>query len=147
MTREELNKKAVEKLKSAIETYEVETCEDCICREDALMCLTGEYIADKEYPPEKIISKHIKRIKALPSVKPARRTAQWTICTDEETGGEIIKCSKCGRSFGDSPSGFTNWVKCNLLFCPKCGADMQETERKSQADLTNHIMQRFMRKE
>lgn len=71
MTREELNRKAAEKIEAAIKAYEQEPCEDCISREDALMCLTGQYIADKEYPPEEIISKHIRRIKALPSVRPS----------------------------------------------------------------------------
>ncbi|GEM_PF-6492411 len=45
-------------------------CENAISREDALMCMTGEYLADKEYKPEDIISKHIQRLRALPPVTP-----------------------------------------------------------------------------
>ena len=45
-------------------------CEDAISREDALMCMTREYIADVTYKPEDIISKHIRRLRALPSVQP-----------------------------------------------------------------------------
>ena len=59
-----------ELIESAIEALEQEPCEDCISREDALMCMTGEYLADKEYKPEDIISKHIQRLRALPPVTP-----------------------------------------------------------------------------
>lgn len=54
----------------AIKALEQEPCEDAISREDALMCMTGEYIADMTYKPEDIISKHIQRLRALPSVQP-----------------------------------------------------------------------------
>lgn len=54
-----------------------ERCEDAISREDALMCMTGEYIADMTYKPEDIISKHIKRLRALPSVQPKYNTSEW----------------------------------------------------------------------
>jgi hypothetical protein len=43
-----------------------ELCKDYISREDAIMCMTGEYVADMTYKPEDIISKHIQRLKALP---------------------------------------------------------------------------------
>ena len=49
---------------------EVEPCEVAISREDAIMCMTGEYIADMTYKPEDIISKHIQRLRALPPVQP-----------------------------------------------------------------------------
>jgi hypothetical protein len=50
-----------------------EPCADAISREAALMCMTGKYIVDLEYKPEDIISQHIKRIKALPSVTPKQK--------------------------------------------------------------------------
>lgn len=45
-------------------------CEDAISREDALMCMTGEFSPAVIYKPEDIISKRIQRIKALPPVTP-----------------------------------------------------------------------------
>lgn len=52
-------------------------CEDTISREDALMCMTGEYIADMTYKPEDIISKHIQRLRALPPVQPIYNASEW----------------------------------------------------------------------
>ena len=46
----------------------VEPCDDAISREACLMCLTGEFIPDKEYKPEELIAVFSKRIKQLPSV-------------------------------------------------------------------------------
>lgn len=53
-----------------------EPCEDCISREDAIMCMTGEYVADMTYKPEDIISKHIQRLRALPPVTPQEPISQ-----------------------------------------------------------------------
>ena len=54
---------------------------DLIRREDALMCLTGEYPVDFD---TKIIKKIIKRIRNLPSVKP-----------------DVIHCRECTHRSGD----------------------------------------------
>ena len=62
---------------TAIKALEQKPCEDAISREDALMCMTGEYLDDMQYNPEDIISKHIRRIKALPSVQPKKKTGHW----------------------------------------------------------------------
>lgn len=54
----------------AIKALEQKPCGDYISREDAIMCMTGEYVADMTYKPEDIISKHIQRLRALPPVTP-----------------------------------------------------------------------------
>lgn len=118
---EELNRKAVEKI-ADIKAYEQEPCEDCISREDALMCLTGQYIADKEYPLEEIISKHIRRIKALPPVQPARQKGQWIL---SENGWNTV-CDFCRKGkwkgYIPTPEEAAEWMP----ICPQCGADMRK---------------------
>lgn len=47
---------------------EQEPCEDAISREDALLCLTGEYLENYAY--DELIAKFARRIKALPSSQP-----------------------------------------------------------------------------
>ena len=133
MTRE----KAIEKLKNfadhcypneeflmAIKALEQEPCEDAISREDALMCMTGEYPADAKYSPEDIISKHIRRIKALPSVTPKQRTGHWIKddITERSKGAYKHKCDRCGA-----------YHRTMYDYCPSCGAKMiepQESEDK-----------------
>ena len=73
-----------EALDMAIEALEVEPCGDAISREAALMCMTGKYVADLEYKPDDIISQHIKRIKALPSVTPKQKTGEWIELKDQK---------------------------------------------------------------
>lgn len=41
---------------------------DLITKEDALLCLTGDYLADRDYPPEELLSVYIRRIKKLAPV-------------------------------------------------------------------------------
>ena len=62
--------KLKEALDMAIKALEQEPCGDYISREDAIMCMTGEYVADMTYKPEDIISKHIQRLRVLPPVTP-----------------------------------------------------------------------------
>ena len=52
---------------------------DCISREDALLCLTGEFEKDKEYSPEALIAMFGKRIRKLPPVTP---TVDRISCSD-----------------------------------------------------------------
>lgn len=102
---------------------EQEPCEDAISREDALMCMTGEYLADKEYKPEDIISKHIQRLRALPSVTPQPKIGHW-IHLKHNKG----KCSKChdvvliAQQYG------------NANYCPNCGAKMVEPHEGSDKE-------------
>lgn len=113
---EEFEKDFNEILNLAAKALEQEPCEDAISREDALMCMTGEYIADMSYKPEDIISKHIKRIRALPPVTPTHKwiPVKFRPLTDEEQeeypdycymadcqmpddGEEILVSTKSGR--------------------------------------------------
>ena len=50
---------------------------DIIYREDALMCLTGEYPADFKH--DELIAKFIRRIRKLPSAQPEQR---WIPCSE-----------------------------------------------------------------
>jgi hypothetical protein len=99
------------RLEEKIKALEQEPCEDCISREDALMCMTGEYLADKEYKPEDIISKHIRRLRALPSVTPQTKTGHWI----DDCGG--VKCSRCGYMIDDCFYAKT--------YCTNCGCRME----------------------
>ena len=95
----------------------VEPCEDAISREDALMCMTGEYPADQKYEPEDIISKHIKRIKALPSVTPKQMVGRWIdegIYADG-SNASAYRCSVCGEHIIEYEPD---------RYCKFCGAKM-----------------------
>lgn len=98
-----------------IKLLEQKPCEDAISREDAIMCMTGEYAADMTYKPEDIISKHIRRLKALPPVQPKIKTGHWIIIDDCEKF--IAKCSECGRI--EDSRMIHNYPYCH------CGAKME----------------------
>lgn len=100
-------------LDMAIKALEQQS-EDAISREDALMCMTGEYIADMTYKPEDIISKHIQRLRALPSVQPKPKVGHWIPSHIPES--ILVECSECGFSCG----AFT------FNYCPNCSAKMVE---------------------
>lgn len=89
--------------------------EDTIKREDALMCMTGEYVTDMTYKPEDIISKHIRRLRALPSILPKPKTGHW-ILTDDD----LVYCSECEDSYYSRP------IDASWYYCPHCGAKMIE---------------------
>ena len=119
-------------LEMAIKALEQEPCEDAINREDAMMCMTRKYAADMTCDPEDIISKHIRRLRALPPVQPKPETGHWVL-TDVE-GNRIwhCSCSECGKDPQNYIGGSENWwlIKNNLpKFCPNCGADMREEKR------------------
>lgn len=98
-----------------------ELCKDYISREDAIMCMTGEYVADMTYKPEDIISKHIQRLKALPPVTPIKSKGHWI--EERNDYGEITHwhCSNCYKD-----SGFI--TTCKWDYCPSCGSDNREVE-------------------
>ena len=118
------------------DVLEKEPCEDAINREDAIMCMTGKYAADMTYKPEDIISKHIRRLRALPPVQPKIKTGHWIEYTRVLIPEPINKweqawyCSECGYGNQECEDGSARpeW-KC----CPRCEArmiDPQESENK-----------------
>jgi hypothetical protein len=111
-------RKTNEALDMAIKVLEQQPCEDCISREDALMCMTGEYLADKEYKSEDIISKHIQRLRALPSVTPQPKTGHWIF---DEILDRNYYCSEC------KSMGVDYWD-----YCPYCGAKMIEPQESEE---------------
>lgn len=98
---------------------------DLISREDALMCLTGEF-EDRQYEPSELVSIFSKRIKHLPSVTPIRPKGHW-ICDGKGRSFADYHCSECGLKLAlcgqdikqRQDSGYS-------LFCGGCGADMRE---------------------
>ena len=92
-----------------------EPCDDCISREDALMALTGEYTDS----PIEILPKAIKRINALPPVKPAEKVGHWIKIDDCSNSGYY--CSECHKRV--VKEGWSDTVKI-IKYCPNCGAKM-----------------------
>ena len=76
--------------------------EDVVSRDAVLMCLTGEFVLDKEYKPEELIAVFSKRIKKLPFVT-VRQTHNCNTCEYEEDrdSGECYECVK----------GIQDWYK------------------------------------
>ena len=91
-------------------------CDDAVSREACLMCLTGEFVPDKEYKPEELIAVFSKRIKTLPPVT-VRQTGEW----EQDETDNSITCNRCGCHLwaNDIMDG-------NAHFCPNCGADMRD---------------------
>ncbi len=100
----------------------LEPCEDCIRREDALMALTGEYTES----PIEILSKAIKRINALPLVNSTGKVGHWErVQYDGNPNIGNWHCSECSAVVNYTPT--YNWEKKPYhKFCPNCGAKMQE---------------------
>jgi hypothetical protein len=104
-------------LKELKECKEQEPCADAISREAALMCMPGKYIVDLEYKPDDIISQHIKRIKALPSVTPKQKTGKWNVLGYDDPSVRMYKCSECHMK-----------ITLKFNYCPNCGAKMESEE-------------------
>ena len=98
-------------------------CDDCVSREETIMCLTGINLPTDI---DKLIALYNERIKALPPVLPKREQGKWKqyehstfrgLDEDKEPiwGKAIVNiCDKCGRR---------TVIKDN--FCPNCGAEMR----------------------
>ncbi len=106
---------------------EQEPCEDAISREDALMCMTGEYLADKEYKPEDIISKHIRRLRALPPVQPKLKTGHWIY---ENYNWRCSECNEAPKTLGYV--GTADFMTEHFKFCNHCGAKMNVTPESEE---------------
>lgn len=121
MTLEQARQAVKDLRKKLAEYLEQEPCENAISREDALMCLTGEWteITDE------IIHRFIKRIKALPPVNPQPDTAHWIIVEElhgEWEGTKKYACDKCGEKVGVFKSNY----------CPNCGRRMVDKQEGSE---------------
>ena len=99
----------------AIEALEQQPCEDCISRQAAIEAM-GEQPLNWTDTPEEIAEEmmwedHIKALKELPSVTPARARGKWM--TEHNKG--YVQCSNC----------HTRVPFCKRSnFCPDCGAEM-----------------------
>lgn len=103
---------------------EQEPCDDCIKREDALMCLTGEWTESTD----ELIHRFIRRIRKLPPVAPAEKVGKWIYREDNlGRGRDGWYCNQCRHfEFWDSSLDMKS-AKFNLPnFCPNCGAKMVE---------------------
>jgi len=94
-------------VRNAVEIEDIEPCDDCIRREDALMALTGEYTES----PIEILSKAVKRINALSFVTPAEKVGHWISNAEDDLKISEYTCSNC-KGLSDEDSDF----------CPKCGS-------------------------
>ncbi len=97
---------------------------NCISREDALMCLTGEF-EDKQYEPSELVSIFSKRIKHLPPVTAQEpRKGHWIYDYTSADGHKTYHCSECGCYLQPKHSEPLNSFK----WCSLCGADMRKVE-------------------
>ena len=106
------------------ESLDQEPCDDCIKREDALMCLTGEWTESTD----ELIHRFIRRIRKLPPVAPAEKVGKWIYREDNlGRGRDGWYCNQCRHfEFWDSSLDMKS-AKFNLPnFCPNCGAKMVE---------------------
>ena len=107
-----------EALGMAMEALEKETCEDCISRQMAIEAM-GEQPLNwtnslREIAEEMMRQDHVKALKELPSVTPARAKGEWIyLNAQEESYADWYECSVChGASYEEN-------------FCPNCGAEME----------------------
>lgn len=98
-------------------TLDLKSGDDAISREEALLCLTGQFAPEEEVG--KYVSIFSKRIKALPSVHPARKIGKW-VKNDKENPNDW-HCSRCGAIVEDFEQIYHNW-----LYCYHCGAEMTD---------------------
>jgi hypothetical protein len=112
----EEHRQLAEWLKELKQLREQEPSDDCISREDALMCLTGEWTE----PTDELIHRFIRRIKNLPSVNPQEpKTGHWIYDNDTNTW----RCDKCGET--PKTMGYVGTDKFmaeHFKFCNHCGA-------------------------
>jgi hypothetical protein len=106
-----------------IRALDQEPCDDCIKREDALMCLTGEWTE----PTDELIHRFIRRIRKLPPVTPAEKIGRWEwVQYDGNPNIGNWHCSECRCIFIE---GTIKKEKDSIPFykyCPQCGAKMKE---------------------
>lgn len=108
--------------RDAVKTVMEESCEDAISREDALMCMTGEFLPFVLYKPEDIISKRVQRIKTLPSVQPKIKNGKWIY---RNYNWYCSECENTPKTLGYV--GTAEFMKEHFKFCNHCGAMMLDT--------------------
>lgn len=102
----------------------VEQSEDCIRREDAVRLAEQGQIQGYEW--------QFKQLSMLPPVVPQTKSGKWIEREDNtsfvhQIPRMWIECSCCGWSFD---RGYKN----RFLYCPKCGADMRESDKNAKLD-------------
>ena len=117
-------KDEIECLEMAIKALEQEPCKDAISRQAVIIAL-GEWIVSGEYQYTNATDYLVKRIKALPPVKPQEpKTGHWIDDGQYADGHSehACRCSKCGYTY----IGYTDKYK----ECPHCRARMDELTGK-----------------
>jgi len=102
---------------------------EAVSREACLMCLTGEFVPDKEYKPEELIAVFSKRIKALPPVT-VRQTGEWIMPIQDDGMSDPIyyqvRCSECGFDL-DPQTWHQELHQYDAdRYCPNFGARMRD---------------------
>ena len=118
------------------DSAELEPCEDCIRRSDAVdtikFGITYAYIMGIETAGKKDemfrqiifqLEKAIARIERLPSVTPARKKGKWRpLEYDGYADGfpvwDVWECDQCGHEHRGESDTLTD-------YCPDCGAEME----------------------
>lgn len=99
-----------------------------ISREDALMCLTGQF-ENRKYEPSELIVMFSKRIKALSSspVILTRKKGKWIVNKERDT----ICCPYCNdkTKIGKDEVRLLNTAFTGVRFCKYCGAEMRGTKK------------------
>ena len=114
MTLEQARQAVKDLRKKLAEYLTQEPCEDCISRQDALNCLTATGLKKFDF-----ILGARNKIKNLPSATPQSKTGRWIYTGDYITDG-MLKCSECG---------FEHDVSERFVYCPNCGAKMQQESK------------------
>jgi hypothetical protein len=97
---------------------EIEPCEDCISRKEALR--HGRLIYDDDGKGYVVV--RVDEIIDLPSITPSKPKGKWIHWTDDYK--DYVTCSCCG--YGEEGEVL---LSDKTPFCPICGADMRgETE-------------------
>ena len=86
---------------------QIQTCEDAVSRQDAIMHINFALDAEDA----------VKRVKEMPPVTPTRPKGKWIRQTDDHH--DYYECEYCGIAVG------LDDIK---NYCPNCGADMREGE-------------------
>jgi hypothetical protein len=102
---------------------EIEPCDDCISRDEAIRVAEQGQIQGYEWQFKKLCN--------LQSVTPQRKTGKWIIL--DECANEGVYCSECHKKvFKLEFSPTMKWQ--NFEYCPNCGAKMVEPQESESDD-------------
>ena len=126
-----------------LEHEQPEFCEDCISRESAQLCLTGENLPENRNEYIALVSK---RLRKLPSVLPKAKKGHWIEHDWKEFLEEgYYRCSVCNHGYQRYTKGIRKsdvpyidgqeYILWNCdNYCPNCGAKMVEPQESEELE-------------